>query len=181
MNIYIFLISVTISIFSFASTKPEKLDWNGIEVSWIEDDSVPTYSVQVYFSDGALSDARSKGGETSLMFSSLSAGTNRFTQKEIKDNLEYYGISYGSTVFHEYSTFSFSGLNKDLLQVTKKICHMFADSIFPKNEIRASKRRILSGFQNLVTNHSELADRALRKLTLRSTEFEIPTNREKIK
>lgn len=167
--------SLTITSLFAVNIDTENLKWGDLEVVWLEDNTYPTFSVQIYFSDGALSDQRDKEGETSLMFDNLTSGTNRFTQKEIKDNLEFYGISYGSSTFHEYSTFSFSGLNKDLIPVTKKFCHLFNDSVFPKREIRSAKKRMTSGLQNLVTDHSGLASRALRQLTMKGTPFEKPT------
>ena len=81
--------------------------WNHLEVVWIEDNSVPTFSVQVYFADGALSDAPGRAGETDYTFSGLLWGSNRFTQKEISDNLEYFGVRHNVQVLHEYSTFSY--------------------------------------------------------------------------
>ena len=38
----------------------ERLNWDGIDVVWIENNRLPKYQVSVYFADGALSD-HSKG------------------------------------------------------------------------------------------------------------------------
>ena len=148
--------------------------WNHLDVVWIEDNSVPTFSVQVYFADGALSDAPGRAGETDYTFSGLLWGSNRFTQKEISDNLEYFGVQHNIQVFHEYSTFSYHGLNKDLIPVTKKYCHLFADSIYPKSEVKKHIQRTKSSLTNLVTDHSKLAERVFRRLSLRGTAFELP-------
>ncbi|MCY4645023.1 MAG: insulinase family protein [Bacteriovoracales bacterium] len=151
-----------------------KEKWGTLDVVWIEDNEVPTYSVQIYFADGALSDPRDRYGEMDYMLTGLFWGTNRFTQKEISDNLEYFGGNHSFHVFHEYSTLSYYGLNKDLIPTTKKYCHLFSDSIYPKAEIKRYTKRIKSHLTNLVTNPSKLADRIFRRLTLRGTPFEFP-------
>lgn len=172
LSIIIYIVSFTLALANNQNIK--KLDWEGIDIVWIEDNSVPTFSVQVYFADGALSDKNGYQGETELMFDSLFSGTNRFTQKQITDNLEFFGANFSSSVIHEYSIFSFSGLAKDIVPITKKVCHLFQDSIFPKNEIKTAKRRITSSLQNLETNHSALADRALRHFSMKDSLFETP-------
>ena len=66
----------------------KKFDWNGLEVTWLQDERLPLYHILIYFADGALSDggAGEKSNAkavTNAMFSLLDAGTRRFTQKEI--------------------------------------------------------------------------------------------------
>ena len=72
------------------SDRITKLDWDGIEVVWLEDNRFPTYDVIFYFADGALSDGNYLKGETSSMFSMLGNGTRRFSQKDLSDHLEYF-------------------------------------------------------------------------------------------
>lgn len=36
----------------------KRLNWNGIEVVYIEDNRFPTYDLTVYFADGALSEQK---------------------------------------------------------------------------------------------------------------------------
>lgn len=154
----------------------KKMNWGGMDVIWLEDDSLPTYDVSVYFNEGALGDRKNLNGETELMFSQLTSGTHRFSQKEIVESLEFYGANYGSKVTHEYSTFSVSGLVKDFVPTMKMICHLFEDATFPKKEIAKVKSRALAGFKAMVTNHSKLASRAFRYESLRGSGFEMPTS-----
>ena len=135
---------------------------------------MPTFSAQIYFADGALGDGNARKGEMDYMFTGLFWGTNRFNQKEISNNLEYFGVKHNFQVFHEYSTLSFSGLTKDIVPITKKYCHLFSDSIYPRKEMKKYTRRIKSYFSNLVTNHSKLANHVFRRLSLRGTAFEFP-------
>ena len=92
----------------------KNLNWDGLDIVYVKDDRLPTYSVSIYFADGALSDQKGKEGETELMFDLLTSGTRRFSQKEINDNLEYYGANYGHSLTHEFATYSVSGFLKIL-------------------------------------------------------------------
>jgi zinc protease len=152
----------------------KKLNWENLEVVWLKDERFPTYSLSIYFADGALSDSSSRIGETNMMFGELFSGTNRYGQKEISDNLEYYGVSFDTDVTHEYSSFSMSGLVKDIIPTMKMVCHLFNDAIFPKKELNKSKKRAINGLQSLVTNPGALAQRAFRNLSLANTTFELP-------
>jgi zinc protease len=149
----------------------KKFYWKDIPVVWLQDESFPTYTISVYFADGALSDNPSRFGETQMMLSGLDLGTNRYGQKEISDNLEYYGASYGGNVTHEYSTFEISGLAKDIVPTIKQICHLFKEATYPKKELAKIKKRMTSSLKGLVTDHGALASRVLRQVSLEKTPF----------
>lgn len=153
----------------------KKMEWGGMDVIWLEDDSLPTYDVSIYFNEGALGDRKGLNGETELMFAQLSSGTHRYSQKEIVEALEFYGTSYGSRVTHEYSTFSVSGLVKDFVPSMKMICHLFEDATFPKKELKKTKSRVLTSKRAIVTNHSKLANSAFRYESLKGSGLEMPT------
>lgn len=152
----------------------KKLNWNGIEVVWLEDNSLPTYDVSIYFNQGALGDKKNLAGTTEIMFSQLTAGTNRFTQKEIIESLEFYGASYGSSVTHEFSDFTVSGLVKDYIPTMKMVCHLFNDAYFPKTELKLLKQRVLSSMKSVVTKHGALASHIFRNESLKGTGYEVP-------
>ncbi|EQC46185.1 pitrilysin family protein [Bacteriovorax sp. Seq25_V] len=171
----IFLL-LLLSKFAFASDIQDqihKYKWDNIDVTLLKDDRFPTYDITFYFADGALSDGTKKG-LTSLMFNLMDAGTNRFSKQEIVDNLEYYGVSTSARVVHEYSTFSISGLTKDLVPTIKKVCHLFNDSTFPEAEINKAKKSILTGMKNVTNNHGALAGLAFREISLAGTPFVYP-------
>lgn len=154
--------------------KVTRYDWNGIEVVYLQDNKFPSFLVDVYFSDGALSDSNRYLGETDIMFSQLSSGTDRYSQKEIADALEFYGSGFSSNVTHEYSTLSVGGLVKDLKPTLKMVCHIMRNATFPKKELKKYKNRVTSEFKKFVSNHGALADRAFRQLSLTGTMFKHP-------
>ena len=176
-KIFFSILISCISLGAFSSFVPdyEKLNWDGIDVIFVKDERVPMYQVDFYFSDGALSDEKGKEGETELMFDLLTSGTRRFSQKEINDNLEYYGASYGHHITHEYATYTVSGLKKDIVPTLKQVCHLFSDASFPKNELKKIKKLKVSALKNIANDHGSVADRAFRKLSLANSVYEVPS------
>ena len=171
----IFYMAMINPVFS-VEDKVQKQKWDDLEVIWIKDERFPVYDIVFYFADGALSDHQENKGESHMMFSLLTAGTRRFRHKEISDNLEFFGVSQGTNITHEYSTFFLSGLTKDIIPTVKLICHLFKDSTFPKQEIKKEKRRIKNSLDNMVSSHSSLASRAFREISLNNTPFFYPVS-----
>ncbi len=161
------------SIQAFDLSNIKKLKWNDLEVIWLVDERYPTYVVSFYFADGSLSDSKNKF-ETVAMFNLLTSGTTLYSQKDISDNLEFYGVSPSINVSHEYSTYSYSGLVKDIIPVTKKICHIFAKARFPKKEISKSKKIYINQLKNMVNNHGGLSRRIYKQLIYRGTPYRHP-------
>jgi len=160
--------------FGFGKDRIKKFDWNGIEVTYLEDNRLPIYQVMFHFGDGSLSDHPKRRGETSMMFSLIDSGTRRYSQKDISDNLEYFGTSWGAFVTHESTIFEVSGLAKDLTPTMKKICHLFKDASFTSKEIKKHKRLIRNAARSAVNNHSLVASRAFRELSLGNTPYSYP-------
>lgn len=154
----------------------KKLNWGGLEVVWLKDQRYPVYNMAVYFSDGALSDAPSRRGETASALNLLNSGTRRFDQKEINENLEFFGADYSAHVTHEFSSFSMSGLVKDLIPTAKLMCHLLSDTVYPSDVLKRERNRSIEGLENLVSSHSSLASRAFRELSLNGTPFDFPTS-----
>ena len=152
----------------------EKLNWEGIDVIWIKDNRFPTYDITVYYGDGSLSDGDKKG-ETERMFSLLGKGTPKYSFKEIAEQFEFWSFSGGPNVYHEYSSYNFSGLLKDLIPTMKFVCHIFKNANFPEPEIKKYLTNSKLGFQSLVSNPSSLASRAFRELSMVGTPFAYPT------
>ena len=172
-TLYIFLIF----LFSIntQALEAKKFEWGNIEATWIEDNKLPLYNVVIYFADGALSDGSNKG-ETKLMFDLLQTGTNRFSLKEIADNLEFYGTQSSARVVHEYSTYHISGMSKDVIPSIKKICHLFKDATFPKKELKKAKNNIVNSKKSVINSHGQLANIAFREINLSNTPFANPVS-----
>jgi len=169
--IILILCFVSLDTFSKVGTKIQNLNWNGVDVVWLESNKFPKFDVTVYISDGALSDKKGGEGTTSTMFSLLSNGTNKYPQKTLSDKFDFYASGISSNVTHEYSTLGFSGLAKDAKVLADLFCHVVRDANFPNSEIDAYKKKSLSSLNNLVANHGGLASRIFRKISLEGTPF----------
>ena len=130
-----------------------KLKWNGVEVVWLEDESLPTYNMTVYFAEGALGDQPEKLGETEFMFDQLTSGTDKYSREQLTESLEFNGTQFGSRVTHEFSTFTVSGLMKDAVSTMKTVCHMFTRSQFPAKEIKKTQAMATAGLKSLISKH----------------------------
>lgn len=154
----------------------ERLDWDGLEVVYIADERLPTYSLAVYFADGALADTKGREGEISAALNLLNSGTRRFDNNNIAENLEFFGASTSAMVTHEFATYTVSGLVKDIVPTMKLVCHLFDDSIYPKPVIDRELNRAIEGLSTLVSQHGSLAARAHRELSLKGTPYALPTD-----
>ncbi len=168
--LFIFLLGISYG--SDLKGRIKNLNWNGLEVVYINDERYPTFDISIYFADGALSDELK--GETNAMFSMLESGTRRYNRNDINDSLDFYGIKRGPTVFHEFSLYYVSGLEKDIFPTMKKICHLFDDSVFPQEEISKEVTKAKASIVNLLGDPDDLANRAFRELSLSKTPFSYP-------
>ncbi len=168
MRIIIILL-FTLSCYGNISSKVQKFEWNGIEVTWLEDNHYPLYQVVVYFADGSLADDFKKQGESRAVFELLASGTNSYTKDQILSALEFYGSQLSHYVTHEYSTFEFSGLIKDIIPTGKMLCHLFQETNFPQSEVNNYILREKAKINNLINQQSELADSIFRKLSMEKT------------
>lgn len=154
----------------------KKMDWHGLEVQWIKDQSTPLYDVMIKFQAGALMDDKSRYGETQSMFSNLVSGTTQYGQKEIADHLEFYGTDFDLNVTHEYVVLNVRGLVKDIMPTMKMVCHLFKRATFPESELALAKSRYVTSLKNLHTNPGSMAERAFRQISLKQTDFWHPTD-----
>jgi zinc protease len=178
MKKIITIVLLTTALSSFANSLSDnikKLNWNGVDIVYLEDNKYPSYYMKVYFADGALSDSKRLIGETDMMFSQLASGTERYDQKELADALEYYGSGFSTDVNPEYSTLSVSGLTKDIVPTLKMVCHTFTKAIFPKKELKKYKKRSITALKNIISSPRSLASRAFRQLSLKGTKYAHPS------
>lgn len=179
-SIFLMIALLLFSLSSLADTKVKdtikRLNWNGIDVIYIEDNRFPTYDLLVYFADGALSDEVGFLGSTKHAFNLLDAGTAKLSQKEIMDQFEFYGTEFGVDVTHEFSTLSISGLSKDLSTTMTEACNLLREASFPAPIIKQELDKERSEFLSLVANPQALADRVFREISLGNTPYSYPVS-----
>lgn len=164
----------------FAAPKVEDtikhLNWNGIDIVYIEDNRFPTYDILMYFADGALSDESGQMGLTTHAFNLLDSGTSKLSQQEILDQFEFYGTELSSDVTHEFSTISMSGLSKDLTTSMTQACSLLREASFPKEILKQELDKERSSLLGLVANHQALSDRVFREVSMNNTPYSYPVS-----
>jgi len=168
-----FIISSTAMAKDYGRDQIKKLSWGGVDVLWLKDDRFPTYSISVYFADGALGDGSVKGS-TSAALGLIKSGTRRYGQKEISDTLDFFAAGVDTNVNHEYSRLEISGLVKDIVPTMKKVCHLMQDSVYPKTEIKKELDSLHASMANIETDHRSLADLVFREVSLEGVPFSYP-------
>lgn len=170
-----------LSLQAIAQTKPsaiedniKKLNWNGVDVVFIEDSRFPTYDVTIYFADGALSEKKGQSGLTSHSFNLLDSGTDKLTQKEILDQLEFLGTDFSANVTHEYTTVSISGLTKDMKTSLGQICSLMRSATYPENVIKKEIDLERNALQSMIASPQTLSERVFREISLSNTPYAYP-------
>jgi zinc protease len=150
----------------------KRMKWGDLDVVWIEDSKFPRFNAAFYFQDGSISDPFS--GLTSSTFDQLTSGTSKESEREISEFFDFYGVNLKNSVTHEYSVYTVQGLTKDIDPVMTKVCELFNDAQYPQKELTSFVSRSKSQLKNLVTNHSSLADRIFRQISLTETPYAVP-------
>jgi len=176
LKIVVILSLFTLPFDTHAQRAVERLNWDGLEVVYIADDRLPTYTLSVFFADGALADTKGREGEISAALNLLTSGTRRFDNRDISENLEFFAASTRVMVTHEFATYTVSGLVKDIIPTMKLVCHLFDDTIYPKPVIDRELHRAIEGLSTLVSQHGALANRAHRELSLKGTPYHLPAD-----
>ncbi len=154
----------------------KRLNWNGIDVVYIEDKRFPTFDLTLYFADGALSEKKGEFGLTDHSFDLVDAGTPKLTQAQILDQFEFTGTEFNSNVTHEYSTMSVSGLSKDIKSTVSQMCSLLREASYPENVVMKEINQEREGLMTLVANPQGLAERVFREISLAQTPYAYPVS-----
>lgn len=152
----------------------KKLNWNGIDVVYIEDNRFPTYDLTIYFADGALSEKKGQAGLSVHSFNLMDSGTDKLSQKEILEEMEFLGTDFGADVTHEYTTVNISGLTKDLKTSMTQICSLMRSATFPEAVIKKELELERSGLQSMVASPQALSERVFREISMGGTPYAYP-------
>lgn len=159
----------------FRKNDIKKLDWNEHKTVWLEDERFPVATIAIYFADGGLMDSAKEAGRTQTAFDLLFSGTPKYSQQQLSEFFDFYGVGFSHNVTHEYSVLSFSGLVKDLPGVVERFCHVVKEANFPREELIPHKQRTMAKIRNLPSQHAALAERAFRSVMMKGSSYEYPT------
>lgn len=170
------LLSLSAVAADFRKDEVHRLDWSGHKATWLNDERYPMATFSIYFADGALRDLAKEAGTTQTVFDLLFSGTPKYSQQELSEFFDFYGVSFGANVTHEYSVLTFSALVKDLPEVVDRFCHVVREADFPRQELIPHKQRTIAKIRNMVGQHAALAERAFRAVMMKGSSYEYPTD-----
>lgn len=154
----------------------KRLNWNGVDVVYIEDNRFPTFDLTLYFADGALSESSGENGLTEHSFSLIDSGTDKLSQAEILDQFEFTGSEFSSSVTHEYSTISISGLTKDMNTTFSQACSLLRNANYPEKVIKKEIDLERESLLTLVASPQGLAERVFREISMGQTPYSYPVS-----
>lgn len=176
----ILALSIFISANAFSASKIEnsikRLNWNGVDVVYIEDARFPTYDMLLYFADGALSDEAGRKGLTQHVFNLLDTGTAKYSQKDILDQFEFTGTEFSAEVTHEYTTIAMSGLSKDINTSVGQACDLLRDATYPADVVKQELDKERSELQSMVASPQALTERVFREISMSGTPYSYPVS-----
>jgi zinc protease len=176
LALFICLISLNTKAADFRKKDIQRLQWGDYKTTWLEDSRYPTATFSIYFANGAMQDDAKKAGTTQTALDLLFTGTDKYDQAKLSEFFDFYGVSFSHNVTHEYSVLSFSSLVKDLPTVVERFCHVVKNAKFPRKELVPHKKRVITKFRNLTSQHAALAERAFRKVMMKGSSYEQSTD-----
>ncbi|MDD5149461.1 MAG: pitrilysin family protein [Flavobacterium sp.] len=115
---------------------------NGLTISLMEQHDVPTISVSVILSAGAICD-KEKSGLASLTAISLMHGTKNFPKTKLDEELDFIGANVDTYATKEFSGLTSNFASKDKDKVLTIIKEVLLNPVFDNEEFEKEKRRLL--------------------------------------
>jgi len=145
-----------------------------MDVVWLQDETFPTFSFNIYFADGGLGDANNKSGTTQMMFNLLASGTSQQSQSQIANQLDQLALSFGAQAGYESSVVSMKGLLREIKPSIDLFCHILHGATFSQQEINVNISRAVSRLENISASPAEVAERTTNIYNFAGTPFENP-------
>ncbi len=132
---------------------------NGMEVVVVSNSEIPWATVIWYLSSGAKFDPPDKAGLASTTAEMLRKGTQKHTDTELAELLDWHAVSLGGDAGHETTSVSASGPSKQLDLAVQVIAEVARMPTFPAKEFRQHIERTISGMAIAEKDGGYLAER----------------------
>jgi len=130
---------------------------NGIIVLCKPDFNSPSIVISGFLHGGSIQDPEDKLGLASFTSYALMRGTTFRTVKQIYNDLESIGASFGFGASVQTTSFGGKSLSEDLPLLLKTLTESLLYPVFPVTQVRKLKTQIISGLQQREQDTGEVA------------------------
>ncbi len=134
---------------------------NGLRVIVIENHEVPFVTAQLGVLHGAWAEA--KPGTASVTMQMLTKGTANYTEAELADELETYGISLSGRGGMDNCSINASCLSEYSQKTLEMMAEVVLNPTFPEDEFEKLRKQVVTSLAVSAAEPDYIADRQLRR------------------
>lgn len=131
---------------------------NGLQILFINDDSLPRVSLNLLIKVGAIQDPKDLEGLSYLTSSLLESGTTKRSATQIADDFAYIGSDVEISAGTEMTTLAASSLSNNKERLLSLFSEVVQSPLFSASEISRRKSQTLASLKKLIDNPSAYAD-----------------------
>lgn len=137
---------------------------NGLEIVFLEDKRHPIVSFRLAFRSGDINDPVDKTGLSSAMASMLNEGTEKYTSKELAEEVERLGASLSASDGSDNTIVKASTLSMYSSKILELMAELVLSPVFPENELDLYKQNTIEGLKFQRSQPDFLADEQVAKI-----------------
>ncbi len=161
------LLALPFSVESTIAFKKHLLK-NGLTLIHIERHELPIVMFTVLIKSGSRGEPEELAGLAYLTGNMLTEGTERYSSKDISEELDYMGASIDVDVDYDYTLIKLSILKKDIKKGLDIFMDILRRPLFPEKEINRKREIIVSSILKSLEDPMTVALMELRKKVFRT-------------
>ncbi len=123
---------------------------NGLRVLLIDDDRLPTFSLQLLVESGSTSDPKDSPGAQFMVGALIDQGTVHQSASQIANSFGQLGASFSAHVDKEYTVVAAQGLSQHRDIILKNFFEILTEPAFSEAELQRIRSRALSGIRQVL-------------------------------
>ena len=136
---------------------------NGLRVLYIQDESLPYFSINLLIEGGSSLDTKEQNGLANLVAELLRKGTKDKSAINLADELDFIGADFSAGVASDYTQISASSLSFHQEKLVELFVEIVTQPAFQASEVKRLKKNILARLKKVVDNPRGFANRAMMK------------------
>ncbi len=147
---------------------------NGFEVILVENHTSPLIATVVVVKTGLRNETPENNGVSHMLEHMIFNGTQRRTQKQLYNELDYYGIYLNAQTSEDYTTYMALNHKDQVDHALDIISDMLFNSIFPENKFEKEKGIIIEEISKDGENPDFQSELRLRKAFYKNPPYSLP-------